>query len=93
MRKFELGKFVTTTSVAELTVKCDEFDEFVADSLKRYADCDWGDMCEEDKAMNDEAVKNGARIFAAYDHSKFGQLWIISEADRSSTTVLLSSKY
>ena len=50
-------------------------------------------MCEEDKQMNDEAIKSGNdRILAAYETSK-GNIYIITEHDRSATTILFADEY
>ncbi|MBN8927619.1 MAG: hypothetical protein J0H19_13455, partial [Rhodospirillales bacterium] len=67
----------------------------------RHVSGDWGCVCDEDKALNDEAVELGNRILSAYpiDPAKpcegFGDncLWIITERDRSVTTFLLPSEY
>jgi hypothetical protein len=53
---------------------------------------DWGDLEEEDKTRNQEALTEGSRIFSAYNVGD-GKVWIITEADRSSTTVLLPEEY
>ena len=53
----------------------------------------WGDLCDEDKAMNDDAVKLGGRVFSAYRLRDCKKIWVITEADRSSTTVLLPEEY
>lgn len=52
----------------------------------------WGDLCAEDKAANDEALINGSRIFSAYQFDTV-KIWVITEADRSSTTILLPEEY
>lgn len=69
--------------------------------LGRHQSGDWGTICEEDREVNDQAVKEGDRIISAYpiDPAKpckgFGDncLWIITEADRSVTTFLLPEEY
>lgn len=69
--------------------------------LTRHVIGDWGHVCVEDKAANDEAIRIGNRILSAYplDPGKPGKgwgentLWIITEADRSLTTLLLPSEY
>jgi len=53
----------------------------------------WGDLCDEDKALNDQAVHSGGRIFSAYRLSDGTKVWVITEADRHATTVLLPSEY
>ena len=58
----------------------------------RYQRHDWGNLCQEDKELNDEALEAGDRILAAYRTSK-GEVWIITEWDRSATTILFPSEY
>lgn len=99
--KFEHGQIVATRTVHEYMQSVPKFRDFVAKSLARYFLCDWGDTCEDDKKLNDEAVKNGERILAAYifdfnlppravDQQK---IWIITEWDRSVTTILFPEEY
>lgn len=69
------------------------FAEFVADSIVRYYHYDWGDLCEDDKKMNDSAVKNSDdRVFARYNNSS-GDIYIITEWDGSVTTILFCNEY
>lgn len=63
------------------------------DGLARHAAGDWGDLCGEDRAANDRAVAVGARILSAYHTPEGVKLWIITEADRSATTILLPEEY
>jgi len=60
--------------------------------LSRHQCGDWGDMDQDDKDANDSALNTEARIFSAY---KFGTvlLWVITETDRSATTILLPEEY
>lgn len=60
--------------------------------LSRHQRGDWGELAEEDKAANDEAVTKSDRIFSSY---RFGTVifWVITEADRSLTTILLPEEY
>lgn len=60
--------------------------------LRRHAGGDWGDVDEFDRRENERALKTGARLLSAYD-TPAGRAWIITEADRSSTCVLLPSEY
>ncbi|MBE0436468.1 MAG: hypothetical protein IBX56_11765 [Methylomicrobium sp.] len=60
--------------------------------LSRHQRGDWGELAEEDKAANDEAVTNGRRVFSAY-HFDTVKFWVITEADRSLTTILLPEEY
>lgn len=61
--------------------------------LLRHQMGDFGDLDDEDKATNEEALKLGNRIFSAYHLEDGTKIWIITEADRSSTTILLPEEY
>jgi hypothetical protein len=62
------------------------------DLLRRHMSGDWGDLDTDDLDANEDALSTGSRIFSAYiiQDTKF---WVITEADRSSTTILLPSEY
>lgn len=92
---FRTGCTVMTRGVHELVCKQKSFAEFCSNSFARYLLGDWGDVCQEDKQSNDEAVKGGDRIVAAYDHPENPDwnIWIITEYDRSATTILFPSEY
>ena len=62
-------------------------------ALKRHLSGDWGDVSEDDKQSNDEAVKDGDRILSAYHAPDGTKFWIITESDRSATTFLLPDEY
>lgn len=71
----------------------DEFpQDFIASCLHRHTRKDWGDLDEEDKKANDRAVLTGGRVLSSYD-LRGDKLWIITEADRSITTILCPSEY
>ena len=92
MRKFDLGSIVYTKGIGELIkqVGIEEIRKCVA----RHSQCDWGDLCEEDKKENDFAVENGERILSAYTIGENKvKIWIITEWDRSYTTILLPEEY
>lgn len=61
--------------------------------LERHQACDYGDIGQEDWTLNDEAVLNGERVLSAYVLSSGEKVWIITEADRSSTTILTPDEY
>jgi len=61
--------------------------------IRRHAVGDWGDVGVEDWKANDEALNSGARLLSAYNLGEGRHLWIITEADRESTTVLLRDEY
>lgn len=91
---FDLGMTVVTGSI-DIKMKEDpDFRNFVIDSLEKYRNQDWGDTCEEDKQSNDYALENDERILAVYIYPKTGEkIWIITEWDRSVTTILFPSEY
>lgn len=93
--KFDIGRLVTTCSVADQMDRDIWFASFVYQSFEHYILCDWGDTCEEDKRSNDYAVKHGERILAEYrdaEHEDW-RIWIITEWDRSVTTILFPDEY
>jgi hypothetical protein len=90
-RLFPLGRIYVTQGAAETFQRRDV--PFIGDIIARHATGDWGDMDASDKALNDTAVKHGGRIFSAYQLTDDIRVWVITEADRSSTTVLLPSEY
>ncbi|MBA4062577.1 MAG: hypothetical protein C0501_02500 [Isosphaera sp.] len=85
--RFSLGQTVITAN-ASLRLATEE----VLTALKRHASGDWGDLCPEDSLANDEALQHGGRLFSAYGQGD-SRFWIITEADRSATTVLLPNDY
>lgn len=91
---FETGKTVFTTNMFNRVTEDIGFYNFVMESLEKYQNCDWGDTCEEDQEENNDAVKNGERILAVYICPVTGEsIWIITEWDRSITTVLFPDEY
>lgn len=63
------------------------------DFLERHVAGDWGQVDQEDAAANDLALQEGARLLSAYKTLKGVKLWVITEADRSSTCILLPDEY
>ena len=62
--------------------------------LARHANCDWGELSVEDLAANELALLTGRRLLSSYDlPNGQGRVWIITEADRSVTTILLPEEY
>ena len=87
---FELGQVVATPGAIEALKAGDQTPmEFV----KRHAVGDWGDVDQEDREANEQALMHGARLLSAYTTHLNQRLWIITEADRSSTCVLLPEEY
>lgn len=93
--RFEPGRIVATPDALEaLKVAGQGPGEF----LSRHLRGDWGDLDEEDRKMNDEALTDGSRILSSYTTKAGTKLWIISEAEgdagrRDSTCILLPENY
>ena len=90
--KFALGKTVWTRGVNDLVAVDSSFAKFVTDSLTRHSNGDWGDLSDEDKRENDLSLDKGLRLFSSYKQGKF-KIWIITESDRSATTILFPEEY
>lgn len=87
---FSLGQVVATPGALELL---ESAGKAPSQFLARHHSGIWGDaLCDEDKQTNDAALKDGSRLFSAYTVGN-DKIWIITEADRSSTCVLLPSEY
>ena len=98
MAFFPLGKLYSTHGVAELQKQEPGFVTHVWQSLERYKQGDWGEMTERDKVRNAVAAadpEDGGRILAAYEHPDHPdwKIWIITESDRSCTTILFPDEY
>ena len=85
---FALGRTVITRGALDALAQDD-----VLSGLSRHARGDWGDVCSEDREANDAALSCGARLLSAYRTPDGTKFWIITEADRSATTVLLPEEY
>ena len=93
MEKFPTGRMVMTGGVSDKMDGKPEFHKFVVNSLGRHTGGDWGDLSQDDRAANDQALIHGGRLFSAYEHPELPKIWIITEADRSATTVLFPDEY
>ena len=91
--KFKTGTLVMTAGVAELGAANESFAHFVRKSLQRHSDGDWGDLSAEDVVENEYALGKQLRLLSAYEHNGLPKIWIITEADRSATTVLYPEEY
>jgi hypothetical protein len=88
--KFPLGRIVATPgALRALEVAKQNPFEF----LQRHNAGDWGELCEEDKRENEFSVHNDFRILSAYRTRNDVKIWVITEADRSVTTLLLPHEY
>jgi hypothetical protein len=86
--RFSLGTVVATPGVLE-TISRRELME----ALQRHAQGDWGDVDEHDRRQNEQALREELRLFSVYHGADGEKFWVITEADRSSTTILLPSEY
>lgn len=91
--KFDLGQMVMTSGVADRCAEDTRFSPFVLTSLGRHARGDWGNLSEEDKAENEFSLGKRLRLLSAYEAEELPKIWIITEADRSVTTVLFPDEY
>ena len=90
--KFNPGQLVVTRGVSDL-MDNEEFAMHVSRSLRRHLAGDWGDVGEEDREANEVALQVGDRLFSVYRIGGSSTLWIITEGDRSATTVLFPDEY
>lgn len=88
--KFKLGQVVATPGALRALEKAKES---AWKYLSRHIQGDWGEVDSEDKAANDQALETGERLLSAYVTSLGERIWILTEADRSSTCVLLPDEY
>ena len=87
---FHLGDVVATPqSIYVLS----ESGMSVQSLLQRHATGDWGDLCTEDMQANNDALQYGDRLLSSYVLSESCKVWVITEYDRSVTTILLPSEY
>jgi len=67
--------------------------EDVLSALSRHSRGDWGDVCDADREENELSLREGFRLLSAYRSANGTKFWVITEADRSLTTVLLPEEY
>lgn len=91
--KFNPGQLVVTRGVNDLITDNEEFAKHVFMSLKRHMAGDWGDLCDEDRVSNEMALQRGERLLSAYKKVGMPTIWVITEWDRSVTTVLFPDEY
>ncbi len=88
--RFSLGKTVATPGALSAL---GDSGQSPVEFLCRHIKGDWGDVCAEDAEANEEAIRYSLRTFSVYHTHKGTTLYVITEADRSSTVVLLPSEY
>ena len=85
---FRLGRIVATpNALSELS------QQDMLSAIKRHQAGDWGEVDEHDRQANDRALSNGTRLFSVYRSVNGIPFWVITEADRFTTTVLLPEDY
>lgn len=87
---FSPGRIVATPGALALL---EEAERSPSEFLSRHLGGDWGDLCQEDKTENELSLKHSFRLLSSYQVTETATLWIITEADRSVTTLLLPSEY
>jgi hypothetical protein len=87
--KFDPGRIVATPGAIRF---CEENQINIISLVRRHLHGDWGQMCNSDKKANEQALIDGSRIFSSYTFPA-GDCWVITEANRASTCVLLPSEY
>ncbi len=85
---FPLGRIIVTANALSRLTQVD-----ILTALRRHAASDWGDLDEEDRNENTFSLENGLRLFSVYHAVSGTKFWIITESDRSCTTVLLPEDY
>lgn len=88
--KFELGQVVATPAVLKAL---EESGQDVAFFLEKHASSDWGDVCPDDQRANDQALRDGGRLVSLYMTLRGEAILIITEYDRSVTTLMLAEEY
>ena len=90
-QRFPLGQIVATPGALEVLA---DLEVSPATLLSRHSQGDWGEVDGHDRRENERSVRNGWRILSAYSVGENGQkMWVITEADRSSTCLLLPTEY
>jgi hypothetical protein len=90
LARFPLGQTYITRGAEEALMIAGQTEiEF----LRRHMSGDWSELSDDDAAENELSLREGFRVLSAYRTAKGQKLWIITEADRSSTTILLPSEY
>jgi hypothetical protein len=98
-KSFKVGQILTTSNISSKIKNDAAFAKFCNTSLQRHISGDWGDLCEEDKFSNNEALKGENRLFSVYNLPedlyvmRDKKIYIITEWDRSVTTILFPSEY
>jgi len=87
---FPLGRIVATPGAIDALRQANQWPDHF---LNRHVTGDWGELENEDKAENEHSLQRGLRILSSYITAAGEKLWVITEADRSSTTLLRPEEY
>jgi hypothetical protein len=87
---FHLGQLLATPGALRAI---GESGQRPGDFLYRHLRGDWGQVCAEDWELNDQALRDGGRLLAAYSTLRGVKLWVLTEADRAATTILVPDEY
>ena len=89
-----LGQVVVTRAINDTIADSASFTNFIFRSLGRFMRKDWGDLCADDKQLNDDALETGNdRLYARYNNNDGEDILIVTEWDRSYTTIMFRSEY
>ena len=86
--KFNLGQIVITSNAHAVLTP-----EDVSTALKRHSDCDWGELCAEDRAVNERGVRGQGMILSVYQSAKGIKFYVITDPGHEVTTLLLPEDY
>ena len=90
LARFPLGQLVATPGALQALI---EAGDSPTSFLQRHVVGDWGELDEDDRRENERSVSAGYRLLSAYTTSTGIRIWVITEADRSSTCILLPEEY
>lgn len=98
MSLFETGPVVMTVGIKEIAMTGGTAADVIESCLDRHCKGDWGDLCDDDKQLNNDSLKAEKEggytdsLFSCYN-TDYGKIFVITECDRSVTTVLLAEEY
>ena len=95
---FSMGALYLSAGIHLACSEHDRFHHFIMHCIHRHHSCDWGELDPEDFATNQSALSSGGRLCSCYDvpadlGSSLYRVWVITEHDRSATTILLPEEY
>lgn len=86
--EINMGHLLVTKEVAELIKDDQDFAAFVKKCVERYRRADWGDASQEARQLNERIIKRNMLLFSSYESKNFPEIWISTEPDRSSSTIM-----